>query len=113
MNWTSPRRSRVRAWIAKSLISSVKQSCALRFHSGLITDMDADSLAGSIALINARAKRNMTGHSVAHDTQTAKTVDPELYGLSLPRFRDFDECLRHAGSPTERVTGRLEVARSS
>ncbi|MCF7700728.1 sensor histidine kinase [Loktanella sp. M215] len=93
----------------KSLISSVMTELRAISDGLILPDMDPSSLENSIQLAIGRHEM-LTGHRVAADlSELPQTVDPEL-AVCLFRFvqEGLTNAFRHAGTPTEQVTGRLE-----
>lgn len=93
----------------RALISSVMGELRAISDGLILPEMDPQSLAGSLKLAIARHE-TLTGHRVAHDlTGLPQVVDPE-FAVCLYRFvqEGLTNAFRHAGTPTERVTGRQD-----
>ena len=93
----------------KALIGSVMTQLRAISDGLILPEMDPESLADSIRIAIKRHE-TLTGHRVAEDLSgLPRTVDPDL-AVCLFRFvqEGLTNAFRHAGSPTERVTGHQE-----
>ena len=93
----------------KTLIGAVMAQLRAISDGLILPEMDPESLADSIRIAIKRHE-TLTGHQVAEDLSgLPDTVDEEL-AICLFRFvqEGLTNAFRHAGSPTERVTGHVE-----